>query len=102
MPGGKQENLRPHYEGPPPSSFRAGDILGPKYLSSLYEGSSGLSDLLTPSPPTVFLDPAAQLTDDLLETMGDLCRCEAVNSFQMYFFNYILYHSCTGKPKFSY
>jgi hypothetical protein len=77
-------------------------VLGPRCLSSLYEGSSALSALLTPSPPTVFLDPAAQLTDVLLETMDDLCRCEAVNPLQMYFFSYILYYSCTGKPQFSY
>jgi hypothetical protein len=64
---------------PTPSSFRAGDILGPRCLSSLDEGSPALSALLTPSPPTVFLDPASQLTDDLLETNCDLCRHEAVN-----------------------
>jgi hypothetical protein len=54
MPGGEEENLRPRYTGPPPSSFRAGDILGPICLSSLDEGSPALSALLTPSPPTEF------------------------------------------------
>jgi hypothetical protein len=59
---------------PTPSSFRAEDILGPRCISSLDEGSPALSVLLT---PCVFLDPAVQLTDDLLETNCDLCRHEA-------------------------
>ena len=49
----------------------------------------------------VFLDPAAKLTDGLLETKCDLCRHEAVNSLQVYFFSCILPYFCTGKPKFS-
>ena len=80
MPGGKQENLRPRYEGPPPSSFQAGDILGPRCLSSLYEGSPACECFAHSIPAyRIFLDPAAQLTDDLQETMGNLCCCEAVN-----------------------
>jgi hypothetical protein len=50
----ESENLRPRYAGPPPSSFRAGDIIGPRCLSSLDEGSPALSALHIPSPPTEF------------------------------------------------
>ena len=48
---GKSEAI---YAGLPPSSFRAGDILSSRCLSSLNEGSQVLSILLTPSPPTEF------------------------------------------------
>jgi hypothetical protein len=48
----------------------------------------------------VFLDPVAQLTDDLLETICDLCRHEAVNPLQMYFFSYILPYSLLASPNF--
>ena len=104
MPGGEQDNLRPRYAGLPPPSFRAGDILGPRCISFLNEGSPALSVLLAPSPPSelsLTLKPSYR-TDDLLETNCDLCSHEAVNPLQVYFCSYILPYFCTGKPKFSY
>jgi hypothetical protein len=42
--------------------------------------NSSVEDLAHSIPCTkIFPDPAAQLTDDLLEAMGDLCRIEEVN-----------------------
>jgi hypothetical protein len=90
MPGIEQGNLTRCNAGPPPSGLLARDTLGWGGLSSLNEGSPlgvGLvgstpvsRTSLTPFPPTVFPDPAAQLTNDMLEAMDDPCRHKAVAS----------------------
>jgi hypothetical protein len=103
MPGGEQENLRSHYAGPLPSSFRAGDILGPRCLSPLDEGSPALS-----AKAKAHSIPAYRVFLDLQSSWRMTCErpiatCAATmqsTPLQVYFFSYILPYSSLASPNF--
>jgi hypothetical protein len=92
MPSEEHKNLRKCYAGPLPSGLWLGDTLGSRDLSSLdeenpldgrpiYRAKHWRRGSRSPSLcPKNVPDLAAQLTDWLLESMGDRCRHEAVNS----------------------
>jgi hypothetical protein len=74
----------------------------PRSQMPLVSGGFSSIECFAHSIPTniVFLDPAAQLTDDLLETNCHLCCHDVVNPLQVYFFSYILPYSSLASPNF--